>query len=147
MQAEPKEKESWSPLRQKLSDLGLDVSNSIVIGSGIMEALGIRKSNDIDLVVTGKMYRSLKEEGAFEETTAYGQQILVGNQYEIGTSWQVSGKDRDLSELGKDSVVVESVRYVSLECLLDVKKSRLLDDDVRQKNRDDVRLIEQHLRL
>ena len=111
-----------------------------------MEALGIRKSNDIDLVVADKMYGRLKEEGAFEEKTAYGQHILADTRYEIGTSWQVSGKDRDLSELGKNSVVVESVRYISLELLLDVKKSRLLGDDVRQKDRDDVRLIERYLR-
>ena len=146
MQAEHKEKDASPPLREKLSDLGLDLSNSIVIGSGIMEALGIRQSNDIDLVVTDAVYRRLKGEGVFEETTTRGRRILAGNQYEIGAFWQVLGKDRNLSELRKRSIVVEGVRYVSLEFLLDVKKSWLLDDDVRQKDRDDVHLIERYLR-
>ena len=39
-------------LAKKLRELGLNADNAIVIGSGILQALGIRKSNDIDLVVT-----------------------------------------------------------------------------------------------
>lgn len=41
--------------KNKLATLGLSARNSVVIGSGILDALGIRKSNDIDVVVDKEM--------------------------------------------------------------------------------------------
>lgn len=119
--------------------------NSVVIGSGILDALGIRKSNDIDVVVDKETYAHLKESGRFQEEQHYGRSVLVDDSFEANAHWGVLGKDQTLSDLTEQSVTIDDVRYITLDFLLAVKKSWLLDDNVRQKDIDDVKLIEEYL--
>ena len=39
-------------IKNKLIELGLNSENAVVIGSGILNALNLRESKDIDVVVT-----------------------------------------------------------------------------------------------
>ena len=50
--------------RSKLTDIGLTQYNSVVIGSGILSALNLRASNDIDIVVPDTEYSRLAEKSA-----------------------------------------------------------------------------------
>ncbi len=134
-----------SDFKNKLATLGLNARNSVVIGSGILNALGIRKSGDIDVVVDEETYARLRDEGRFREEQHYGRSVLVDDSFEVNTYWGVLGKDQTLSDLIEQSVAVDEVRYISLDFLLAVKKSWLLDDNVRQKDIDDVKLIEEYL--
>jgi len=134
-----------SDFKNKLATLGLNARNSVVIGSGILDALGMRKSGDIDVVVDEATYARLRDGGHFQEEQRYGRSVLVDDTFEINTHWGVLGKDQTLSDLARQSVTIDDVRYITLDFLLAVKKSWLLDDDVRQKDIDDVRLIEEYL--
>lgn len=134
-----------SDFKNKLATLGLNSRNSVVIGSGILNALGIRKSNDIDVVVDEAMYTRLRGDGRFREEQHYGRSVLVDDSFEVGTSWGVLEKDQTLSDLIKRSAIIDDVRYMTLDFLLAVKKSWLQDDDVRQMDIDDVKLIEEYL--
>lgn len=134
-----------SDFKNKLATLGLNSHNSVVIGSGILDALGVRKSNDIDVVVDEETYARLRDESRFREEQHYGRSVLVDDSFEVNTHWGVLGKDQTLSDLIEQSVTVDEVRYISLGFLLAVKKSWLLDDNVRQKDIDDVKLIEEYL--
>ena len=138
-------KETEPPVSAKLAELGLNASNSVVIGSGIMEALGIRPSNDIDLVIAGTAYESLKGRGHFTEKTTHGRPILDDGIFEIGVAWTVLGQEMELRDLKKRSIIINDVRYITLEFLLAVKKSWSAGDNVRQKDKDDIRLIERYL--
>lgn len=134
-----------SDFKNKLATLGLDARNSVVIGSGILDALGMRKSGDIDVVVDEATYARLGADGRFLEEQHYGRSVRVDDSFEINTHWGVLGKDQTLTDLIGQSVTVEDVRYITLDFLLAVKKSWLLDGDVRQKDIDDVKLIEEYL--
>ena len=132
-------------VKKKLSSLGLSVDNSVVIGSGILNALSIRESGDVDITVDVEDYERLKATGQFIEKISYGNKILELDDLEIGTSWGVLGKQHFVSDLIEQSVVVDGVRYVTLKFLLDAKKSWLKDVEVRQKDIDDVKLIEKYM--
>jgi len=134
-----------SDFKNKLATLGLNSHNSVVIGSGILNALGVRKSNDIDVVVDKATYTRLKDGGHFQEEQHYGRSVLVDDSFEVNTHWGVLGKDQTLGDLARQSITLDDVRYITLDFLLAVKKSWLLDDDVRQKDIDDVKLIEEYL--
>lgn len=134
-----------SDFKNKLAILGLNARNSVVIGSGVLDALGMRKSNDIDVMVDKATYAHLKESGRFQEEQHYGRSVLVGDNFEANTRWGVLGKDQTLSDLARQSITIDDVRYITLDFLLAVKKSWLQDDDVRQKDIDDVKLIEEYL--
>ena len=132
--------------RSKLADIGLTQDNSVVIGSGILSALNLRASNDIDVVVPETEYSRLADRKQFTKKQNHGREILDDGLFEIGTSWGVLGKSQDFDDLQEQSVVIDGVRYVTIEFLLAVKKSWLQDDDVRQKDVDDVELIEKYLK-
>lgn len=132
--------------RSKLTDIGLTQDNSVVIGSGILSALHIRASHDIDIVVPEAEYSRLAGNKQFTKSQNHGREILADELFEIGTSWGVLGKNQTFDDLQNQSVVIDGVCYISIEFLLAVKKSWLQDDDVRQKDIDDVELIEKYLK-
>lgn len=133
-------------IKMALDDIGLNSSNSVVIGSGVLNALNLRQSADIDVVVTQAEYERLANTGQFSKSHSHAREILTDNLFEIGTSWGVLGKDQAFDDLQGKSTVIDDVRYITIEFLLAVKKSWLNDDNVRQKDIDDVELIETYLK-
>ncbi|OGD78474.1 hypothetical protein A2368_00050 [Candidatus Collierbacteria bacterium RIFOXYB1_FULL_49_13] len=137
---------SVSNTKEILKTFSLDEHNSIVIGSGILQSLGIRPSNDIDLVVTNDIYASLKDTGKFKVAENHGREILAGDELEIGADWFVLSKSYTFADLAAVSTVIDGVRYISLDFLLQVKQSWVLHDAVvRQKDIDDVQLIQDYI--
>lgn len=132
-------------LQNELAKLGLSSGDSVIIGSGILNALGIRKSGDVDVVVGLQAYERLSKDSRFTQNENYGRPILTDNTFEICTRWGVLNKEYNLSDFMPETVVIDDVRYISLDFLLRVKQSWLQDDDVRQKDIDDVKLIETYL--
>lgn len=133
-------------IKQELDDINLTPDNSVVIGSGILSALKLRVSNDIDVVVTEKEYGRLKATEIFQIGTNHiGTEIITTEKFEIGTQWRVLNKDYKFNDLLKESIVIDGVRYITLKFLLSVKSSWLNDDDVRQKDISDVKLIREYL--
>jgi hypothetical protein len=133
-------------IKENMNSIGLDPENTVVIGSGILNALNIRNSNDIDMVVAESAYERLDASGHFKKEMNHREEILADSVFEIGIAWTVLGKRWTFEDLFDKSVLVDGVRYISLQFLLDVKKSWLSESDVRQKDIDDVKLIENYLR-
>lgn len=132
-------------MKKTLQELGLNQDNSIVIASGILEALGIRKSKDIDIVANQEVYDSLKKSGQFNATKNHGREILADDKFEIGTSWTVLGKSHKLEDFIDKSIIIDGVRYITINFLYKAKKSWLLQKNVRQKDIEDVKLIEKYI--
>ena len=133
-------------IKQYLRDLRLTPANSIVIGSGILSALAIRESNDIDLVVDPNMYNRLSQDSRFEKKVKREKEILVWDLFEIGTSWTVVGKKWSFDDLLDQSIIIDDVRYNSIEFLLAAKEDWVKNDDiVRQKDLDDIKLMKEYL--
>ena len=130
----------------KLTPLGLSPSNCVVIGSGILDILGLRKSHDIDLVVTQSKYQALSKDKQFQKKRAFGCNILTNGISEIGTAWNVLGKKQRFEDLLFHSTVIKNTRFITLEFLLKVKRSWLQEKKPpREKDVADVRLISEYL--
>ncbi len=123
---------------------GLTPANSIVIGSGILQALSIRESGDIDVVVTQEVFSRLRKSKEFDTKHVHNRELLTDGVFEIGINWEVLGKIWTYEELREVSLVIEGVRYITLEFLLTAKKSWLKNEG-RSKDFTDVRLIEDYL--
>ena len=134
-------------LKDELTNLGLTSENSAIIGAGILDVLDIRKSSDVDVVVSRADYERLSKNDRFKSDENYGRPVLLYDMLEICTAWGVLGKKYSLQDLIPETVIINGVRYISLDFLYRVKKSWLEDDDVRQKDIDDVRLIGEYLKL
>ena len=79
-------------IKNKLIELDLNSDNAVVIGSGILNALNLRESKDIDVVVTEEKYKELSGNSRFRKEQNHGREILDDGLFEIGTSWTVVGK-------------------------------------------------------
>ena len=51
---------------ERVKDLGLPLGQLIVIGSGLLDQLGIRAASDIDLVVSNELFNALKNDNAWK---------------------------------------------------------------------------------
>ncbi len=127
-----------------LAGLELTPENSVVIGSGILNALGLRASNDVDVVVTKTAFARLAQDPRFVEKQNHGRTILAYDLFEMLPSWGVLGEDQAFADLRKESMVIEGVRYITPQFLLAAKKSWLADEG-RPKDFADVKLIEDYL--
>lgn len=134
-------------IKDKLNKLNLNIDNSVVIGSGILQALGVRESKDIDLVISQDEYNRLKESKDFTvEINQYGKEVLTGDLFEIVTGWEVLDKDYKFNDLKENSVVIDDVRYITLDFLYQIKDSWLKKGKARPKDLVDLKLIENYRR-
>ncbi|HQA98765.1 MAG TPA: hypothetical protein PLG10_00835 [Candidatus Dojkabacteria bacterium] len=131
--------------RKELSKLSLDETNSIVINSGILNALGIRESHDIDISVNEEVFEKLKSNKNLNLiTNEFGRPMLVNDTVDISLGWvQNSNLSFIYEDLLKDNctIVIDGVRYLNLETLLEGKKLW-----GREKDKEDVKLIERYLK-
>ena len=119
---------------QKLSTIDLPSNSFVVVGSGILNALGIRESNDIDLIVTKDVFDNLEKRG-YAESSWPDQKTLTFNEFEFGTQW--FGKD--VSKLLRSAEFIDSVPYLNLDDVYEWKSR-----SSREKDRQDCVLIEQY---
>ena len=128
---------------QEVNKLNLKDGEYIVVAGGILDALGIRVTKDVDLVVTDEVYERLKNEGWEEIERNYGEKkktVLVRGVYEIDTFWIDGSGKLSLEKLLKESQLVGGVTFVNLGMLLRWKKWAN-----REKDQRDIKLIEQFL--
>lgn len=131
-------------IKGELSKFSLDETNSVVVGSGILNALGLRRAKDIDLVINEEVFQRLRgNERLKEEVNEYGAVTLKSSIMEIGVGW---ADDSGFSFVYEDllrnnqTTVVDGVRYLNLETLLKIKKMW-----AREKDLQDIAMIERYL--
>lgn len=107
-----------------------------------MDVWGIRKVNDLDIIVTPELYNHLKGEG-WEEQQAHGFTMLVKDNANVST---VQDRPTDGSycpdrlQLIKDAVVINGVPFVRVEEVLACKK-----DYGRPKDLEDIKASEKYI--
>lgn len=129
-----------------LDKIDLNPNNSIVIGSGILSVLNLRESKDIDVIVTEEKYKDLADNNHFKKGQNHGREILVNDLLEIGIDWTVLDRTWKFDDLLNYSTIIGGVRYITIEFLLNAKRGWVADGEGRQKDIEDIELIEQYLR-
>jgi hypothetical protein len=136
-------------ISDRVKAVGLPLGKYVVVG-GAMEAFGIRKAKDLDIVVTEDLFTELMKKGwklcECEKCQAAWRQgstdrILKGDGVDILSEYSCG--DQYYAEtdwLIKNAAIIDGVPYVQLEELLKWKKTA-----AREKDLKDVVLIEQFL--
>ncbi len=131
--------------KNELIKVGLNSDNTVVIGSGILDVLNLRESGDIDVVVTEEKYKELLNDHRFKKEKKRGKELITDGLLEIQTSWTVIGKAWEFNDLLNRSAIIDGVRYNTVQFLLDAKRYWIASGEARQKDIDDVRLMEQYI--
>lgn len=126
---------------EKLKSLNLPSDQYVVISSGTLDVLGIRKANDIDLSITQELHEQLRKTGEWKEEVRYGKIFLLKEDIEINPD--VSWKDYKTTtkELIETALVVNGINFMNLEEVIKFKKAL-----GREKDFKDIELIEDYLK-
>ena len=133
-------------IKLKTEGIGLTSNNAVIIGSGILNALGLRPSKDIDVIVTEEKYKELSVNSNLRKGEIRGKEVLKDDLFEIGISWSVLSKTWSFNDLIGQSVIIDGIRYITIQFLLSVKKSWLANGESRDKDIEDIKLIENYLK-
>jgi hypothetical protein len=115
--------------------LDIPVGSYVVIGGGVLEALHLRETNDVDLVVTDAIYKMFKKRGWKEYIHDDGKRVLSHHGYQLMRTWM----GRSFRQLRTNAFKVSDVTFMNLDELERCKKQL-----GRPKDLDDVRLIHKY---
>ena len=126
----------------KVKALNLPLDQIIVIGSGILDQLGIRPANDIDLAASSDLMKKLSEESGdwlkkFDDNQRF-YFVKDDGSAEVWDGWEFDGQVVSYDDLLDYVVEYDGVRFVNLEFLSRWKKWRSLEKDTQ-----DVKLIDE----
>lgn len=120
----------------------------IVVGGGVLDALGLREANDIDLLASAAAFErlqlepslSLKPEPGGKNTGA--ADFLEGSGLEIWLDWRkIDGQLWDYDYLNQSAFCVDGVKFAAPEKVLQWKRAM-----GRSKDQRDIKLLEEYLR-
>jgi hypothetical protein len=136
-------------ISDRVRAVGLPLGKYVVVG-GAMEAFGIRKANDLDIVVTEDLFAELMKNGwklcDCEKCQAKQQRgstnrMLKGEGVDIISEYSYEDTFfADTDWLIKNAAIIDGVPYVQLEELMKWKKAA-----GREKDQKDIVLIEEFL--
>ena len=118
---------------EKLKEINLPDGSFVIVGSGILGALGIRESRDIDLIVSEEVYAQLDADGWDHDIWGDQQTVLKKDVFDLGKYWG----SETLADLLKNAQYVDGLPYLSLDNVYKWKKSL-----GRKKDIIDLKLIE-----
>lgn len=131
-------------VEQSLIQVGIPTDKAIIIGSGILDKLGIRKAADIDVVVPKDEFNKLADNDNFIKAQKFGGDYYkaVASDMEVWYYWWDLKKDIAISydDLAENSVVIDGLRFVSLPFLRQWKV-----DYGRAKDIEDIKLIDEFM--
>jgi hypothetical protein len=127
---------------ERIKELNFPAGQYVIIGSGPMDALGIRPAKDIDIAVMPELFKTLRASGEWEEEERYGKIFLMrdgGLNINPELSW--SDYPTTTAEAIASALVIDGVSFMNLEELKRFKTAL-----GREKDKADVVLIEAYQR-
>ena len=125
---------------ERVKELGLPLDQIIIIGSGILDQLGIRQSADIDVATGRAVLEKLAGDSDWVRKLDKNQRrylVKRDESIEIWDGWEIDGRIVEYDELLDYAVEYDGVKFVSLDFL-----RRWKNWCGREKDMQDVRLID-----
>lgn len=116
--------------------LKLPPSQCVVIGSGILDALKLRVSRDIDLVASSDLFETLQSSGDWSLSQRRGEPRLEKGDVEVWRSWGNDGQP-NFEALAAGSVTIDGVKFANPRFVIAQKLKRSQQKDLR-----DIMLLE-----
>lgn len=123
---------------EKIKELNFPKEHYVVVGSGTMDVLGIRKAQDIDISASEELFEMLKNSGDWEEYEKYGRPFLKKDVFEINNQLNWDKYNTVLEEANKTALFIDGIPFLSLDELVKFKTA-----SGREKDIQDIKLIKE----
>ncbi len=123
----------------KVKTLNLPIGEYVVAGAGILEALNIRETNDIDLAVTPYLHKKLRETGEWDEEERYGKIFLKKDDIEIIPQLDWEEYNTTTEEAIQTATIIDGIPFMNLDELCKFKNAL-----GREKDFKDIELIREY---
>lgn len=121
-----------------LNKLSLGPEDYVLVGSAVLEALHLRRANDIDIVVRDEVYERLRDEKHWKEfTLPSGRHVLSRDDYNVMRNWM----GLSYARLQKNAWTADGLVLMHVAELIN-KKRQL----ARRKDDADIALLRDYLR-
>jgi hypothetical protein len=120
----------------ELKNLKLPPEQFAVFGSGPLAIRGLREANDLDIIVTKKLWNKLIEK---YNPTEKGNEIIISN-ISIFQDWKPWFSE--IETLIKGADIIDEIRYVKLDKVMKWKQNLN-----REKDQKDIQLIKKYLKI
>ena len=127
-------------LIQKIKELNFPKDQYVVVGSGILDVLGIRTASDIDIAVTKDLHQKLRELGNWEENERHDKIFLKKDVYEIIPQLNWEKYNTNTEEVISSALIIEDIPFMNLFELIKFKTAL-----GREKDFMDIKLINEYL--
>lgn len=125
---------------KKIKDLNFPVGQYVVVGSGTLDALGIRKASDIDIAILPELHKRLCESSDWEKEEKYGKIFLKKEGIDIIPSLDWSEYPTTTEEAIQSALMIEGIPFLNLQELKKFKNALGRDKDF-----EDIKLIDDYL--
>lgn len=122
-----------------MKTLGLPEGSFVVFGSCPMALADIREANDIDMLVSPKIYDQLRKKGWKVLDKGPKDTPVTYNVFEAHKNWDFSDYSPTLEQLLSTATIVDGIPFASLA---EVRKWKSTSD--KPKYAEDVRLIDRY---
>lgn len=128
-----------SSIIDKVKILNFPLGEYVVTGAGILEALNIRETNDIDIAVTPYLHKKLIESGEWEQEEKYGKIFLKREKIDVIPKLDWEEYRTTTEDAIASSTIIEGVPFMNLDELCRFKAAL-----GREKDFKDIELIREY---
>ena len=123
-------------IKNKLTSLDISSTEPIIVGSGILDMLGIRPSNDIDLLISKETFYKIAGHDHEILQRPDGSEKIEVDDIELMYDWY----GKKVSDAAIKTTVIDGIKFMSIE---EVRRWKALLD--RSKDQADILLIDKYL--
>ncbi len=123
-------------IKNKLTSLGISSTEPIIVGSGILDMLDIRPSNDIDLLVSKETFYKIANSSHEISQRPDGSEKIEIDNVELMYEWY----GEEVSGIAMRTIVIDGLKFMAIE---EVRSWKVLFN--RKKDQADILLIDKYL--
>lgn len=122
-------------MSDRVKALQLPLDEVVVIGSGLLDQLGLRAANDVDLVVSERLFTQLDADKRFTRQTDERGVFYTAPKIEVWSDWGSETHE----QLRAEAQQLDGVWYVAPDYLIQKKQARGTEKDLN-----DVKKLEEY---
>ena len=116
---------------KKIKKLNLPADKYVIIGSGILDALGIRPAVDVDISVTKDLYNKLLETGEWGKEERYGKIFLKKDIFEVNPRLDWENYKTTTEDANRTAMFIEGIPFLNLDELCKFKLALGREKDIK----------------